>query len=265
VIEPELEPMPADLADLLDAERVVGYPPVPEALARQIAAEVAAGVGGAAASTAVSATSASAAGSTGASGLAASIKGAIATKIALASALSFMVGSGTGAVLHATLSKPRAPAPIVARQEVVATPPPSATEPVTAEPAPVPAPAPSPGLGPRMPAAPLRATPPQVPEQKKAVPSAHDIALADERGLLEMARTALARGQSDAALEALEGHARRFPQGQLVEEREGLAILALAAAGRGEEARRRSASFQAKYPNSLLLLAIEAALQPRDR
>ena len=38
--------------------------------------------------------------------------------------------------------------------------------------------------------------------------------------LIAMARTAVLRGQNDRALEVLQEHARRFPNGQLAAERE---------------------------------------------
>ncbi len=45
-------------------------------------------------------------------------------------------------------------------------------------------------------------------------------------------------------------HARRFPNGMLVQEREVIAIEALARMGRTDEARRRASSFFATYPSS---------------
>ncbi len=88
-----------------------------------------------------------------------------------------------------------------------------------------------------------------------------DVHLAEERALLEVARTALARGQPDAAFASLEKHKQTFPSGRLVEEREVLAIEALAELGRGPEARERAARFRRAYPESILLPAVEASLQ----
>jgi hypothetical protein len=118
---------------------------------------------------------------------------------------------------------------------------------------------------------PVPAAAPEAPSPKPAlkpppppVPSARprDADLAQERALLEMARTALSRRDLSHAFESLESHASKFPNGQLAEERESLWVQALASAGRLEEARLRAAEFKAKYPNSLLLPAVEAALQP---
>jgi hypothetical protein len=86
-----------------------------------------------------------------------------------------------------------------------------------------------------------------------------DRELAAERALLEKARTALARQVPAAALEALSEHERRFADGQLREEREGLEVLALFAAGNVERARTRVIEFRARYPQSVLLRAIRSA------
>ena len=78
-----------------------------------------------------------------------------------------------------------------------------------------------------------------------------------------MARTALARGDSRQALGAVEAHESRFATGQLIEERESLAIEALLAAGRHDAATARAASFRTRFPHSMLLPAIEAAFDGR--
>ena len=62
------------------------------------------------------------------------------------------------------------------------------------------------------------------------------------------------------ALEAIEGHARKFPKGQLLEERDSLWVQALVNAGKFDEARLRAAEFRASFPDSMLLPAVEAAL-----
>jgi outer membrane protein assembly factor BamD (BamD/ComL family) len=69
--------------------------------------------------------------------------------------------------------------------------------------------------------------------------------------MLSVARTALARGQYAFALEALEHHASRYPDGRLAEEREVLAIQALVGAGRRDEARARAERFRRQHPHSL--------------
>lgn len=84
--------------------------------------------------------------------------------------------------------------------------------------------------------------------------------LARERVLLEAARTALEHGAPADALAALDRHRRRFPDGQLCEERETLAVFALAAAGRMDEARAKTAAFHRAFPKSLQGPALDARI-----
>jgi hypothetical protein len=84
--------------------------------------------------------------------------------------------------------------------------------------------------------------------------------LSAERVLLDDARSALATGDAPRALGLVDAHARRFSRPQLAEEREALAVQALVALGRYDEARARAARFRAGAPNSLFLPAIEASL-----
>jgi hypothetical protein len=86
-------------------------------------------------------------------------------------------------------------------------------------------------------------------------------ALSQERALIDVVRTAIARGHADSALEAIDRHARLFPRGRLVEEREGLRVLALLRAGRVSEAETQAARFGQRYPGSLLWPAIKASLE----
>jgi len=84
--------------------------------------------------------------------------------------------------------------------------------------------------------------------------------LATERALLGDARAAHARGDQPEALRAVADHARRFPSGQLAEERESLWIKSLVAAGEPDAARARAAEFHRRFPRSIFLPAIDAAL-----
>jgi len=90
-------------------------------------------------------------------------------------------------------------------------------------------------------------------------PGPSDPALARERTLLEMGRTALTRNDAPAALEALGAHAREFPSSQLAEEREVMTIQALVAAHRMPEARNRAATFRATFPKSPLVPIVDEA------
>ena len=85
--------------------------------------------------------------------------------------------------------------------------------------------------------------------------------LAKEQELVDTARGALARGRAAEAMVAAERHAARFPNGALAEEREALAVQALALDGRSDEARLRAARFTAKYPRSIFRAAVERAAQ----
>jgi hypothetical protein len=87
----------------------------------------------------------------------------------------------------------------------------------------------------------------------------HD--LAAERALLEIARTALVRGQYSAALEELTRHEAQFPSGTLAEDREALAVQALVGLGHAEEARSRAARFHASYPRSMMIPVVDAAIK----
>jgi hypothetical protein len=85
--------------------------------------------------------------------------------------------------------------------------------------------------------------------------------LAAESAILDIARAAIARGEADHALAAVDRHASAFPHGMLREEREALGVKALVLAGRGDQARAREARFRARYPESLFLPALESALR----
>ena len=165
-------------------------------------------------------------------------------------ASAFIAGGFVGAGVHASIARPQASIVQVAAQAPLPVPPVAATAPAQAV-AVVPvdsATASAPG---RAPTSSTRAhSPPR------------DVDLAEERALLEVARTALARGQDEAALHSLEEHAARFPNGRLSEEREVLTVQALASSGRTADARDRAARFRHAFPQSILLPAVDAALAP---
>lgn len=91
--------------------------------------------------------------------------------------------------------------------------------------------------------------------------SGKDAGLAAERNLIEIARTALARGRIDGALATLHRHARRFAKGQLAEERDSLYVQALVAKGDFVQARDRATRFRLKHPSSLFQPAVDQALR----
>jgi len=84
--------------------------------------------------------------------------------------------------------------------------------------------------------------------------------ISEERALLDPARTALGRNDGTSALSGVKKHEQRFPKGQLTEEREAIAVQALVALGRYDEAKTRADHFKRSYPNSVLAPAVTAAL-----
>jgi hypothetical protein len=99
------------------------------------------------------------------------------------------------------------------------------------------------------------------PAASAAEPKSRDTDLSAERAIIERARAALARGDGAGALTAVEQHEREFAKGQLVEEREVLAVQALVTAGRVQEAAERGARFRKAFPSSLLLPLVDQVLR----
>jgi len=96
---------------------------------------------------------------------------------------------------------------------------------------------------------------------KHVAARSRDTDLAAERAIIERARSALARGDGQGALVSIAQHERAFARGQLVEEREVLAVQSLVTAGRVPEATARGARFRKAFPNSLLLPLVNQALR----
>lgn len=109
------------------------------------------------------------------------------------------------------------------------------------------------------PAAPTTERRPEPRPAKRASSSRDE--LEAERIMLQQARAQLAAGDGHAALSVIEQHARGFPAGALVEEREALAVRALLLTGNHEAARARGAQFHRRYPQSIYLPAVEQALE----
>jgi len=124
--------------------------------------------------------------------------------------------------------------------------------------------APAPVAAPILTSPPTSASgPPTNPARAAPDPAARnaDDGLAAERGLLDVARTAISRGDGENALAATARHERRFPAGALAEEREAMAIQALLLLRRDDDARARGAEFHRRFPGSVLAPAIDAALE----
>ena len=128
------------------------------------------------------------------------------------------------------LPSPKEPAPVVAAPPPVVTAPPAPTiEPSAA--------APTPSAAPKL--------------DRRA-------RLAEEVKHLGEVRRLLASNPAAAAAKADEGHAK-FNGGMLYQEREAVAISALARAGRGGEARTRAGAFLKRFPTSPLADQVRAA------
>ena len=188
-------------------------------------------------------------------------------KIGALIAVAAIGGAGIGAAAHARWGEPRVL--VVERAaESAAVPPPSAALVATAAPASAVSAAIAasslPAAANTNRAAEPRAATSAAPASSAVASAAappRDPGLARERHLLDMARTALSRGDTGSALSAVDNHAREFPKSQLAEEREVLAIQALASAGRMTEARRRASAFRMSFPKSALLPIVDESTQ----
>lgn len=109
------------------------------------------------------------------------------------------------------------------------------------------------------PPTPASSAPPAKP-RSSASPARDHTRVADERADLDVARAALARGRTEACLDAIARHTRTYGEGHFAEEREVLAVQALVAAGRAGEATTRARRFREKYPTSLFGPAMDQSL-----
>ena len=175
------------------------------------------------------------------------------TMLVLGGSALFVAGLLVGGGAVWTMRGAEVVAPIV---EVVQTAPPPAPVPErTPEPPPEPEPEPA------VPARPEAARPVERKPPRPQVAEATST-LEAERQLLDVARAAVMRGVWPLALEATEAHRARFPTGALAEEREVLAIQALATTD-PKAAAARAAAFRTKWPSSILEAVIEKVV-PHD-
>ena len=138
----------------------------------------------------------------------------------------------------------------------------------TAAPAPAPAPAfaAPPAVVPEPPSPPAsvvraESSPPRPERPSRVEVRERDRSLAAERGLIEQARSALARNNGAAALAALDRHAKEFPRGEMEEERESLEVQALVGLERFDQARKLGARFLRRYPHSIFGAVVDEALK----
>lgn len=91
-------------------------------------------------------------------------------------------------------------------------------------------------------------------------PAVETQAYAMELLVLQPALEAVARRDYATSLAAIAAHQRRFPAGQLAEEREGLRVKALLGLGRVPEAMHAGVLFRERFPHSALLGQIQELL-----
>jgi hypothetical protein len=223
----DLEPMDPELRSLLDAAKPADA--APDTSRARLEARLVAGL----------ALGAGAAAGGGALAAKAGAKAALA-HLALPVLVAFTLGGAVGAaVMRATFTPPAPQVVYVDR--------------------PVPAPSAPTEPPPPVPSASASATAaPPVPAPSPA--SSRGDSVAAERRMLDGARLALERGDGAAALAEAERHARTFPTGALVQEREAIAIRALVMLGRRDDAQARARRFVVRFPDSLLRPAVEAAV-----
>jgi hypothetical protein len=88
-----------------------------------------------------------------------------------------------------------------------------------------------------------------LPQARREAPLAAADEELSESALLQLAHDTMATNPHRTLALTVE-HARRFPAGMLVQEREVIAVEALARLGRRDDARARAATFLATYPSS---------------
>ncbi len=139
----------------------------------------------------------------------------------------------------------------------------AAVEPVVVTPPPEPAPSIPPSVVIDAPA--RTAKPPRPPHPTTAGSSSTPPApLEDELAVLGRAQRALVAGDAAAALELAERHATLYRSATMIEEREAIAIEALARLHRADAAAARFARFQTAYPRSSYRHRLERLLEKTE-
>ncbi|MCB9574195.1 MAG: hypothetical protein H6709_19085 [Kofleriaceae bacterium] len=134
---------------------------------------------------------------------------------------------------------------------------------------PRPSPRPRPRLSPEIEVAPApapapahRRNRPHEPVAAEAPPPSAADSLRAEQALLARATAALRDGDPAAALTALAEHARRFPDGVLVQERAATRVLALCASGDTARGVQERDAFLDRWPRSVHAARVGAACAP---
>ena len=98
----------------------------------------------------------------------------------------------------------------------------------------------------------------KTPRKKAEPPSVEDVRA--EASLVDRAKTNLS-GSPSKALELANQAKREFPNGMLVEEREAIAVQALAKLGRSEQAKQRGERFLSRFARGAHASAVRSALE----
>ncbi len=251
-------------------------------IGRALGLPVGAALGVAAATT----TASSAAAATAAAGAGAALQSVpVAAGVGGAAALSFgkwlaivtiVAGAGgTAAVVTARSAPVPAPPPASQTRPLIAaapTPPPVAATPTLASPAapvlppaaetaprPTPVPAPLATAATTTPSAVHEAPRPLTPATEPAEPVVASVSVGEEARLLREADAALRAGDLSRAGVLLDEHARTFPRGVLVEERDAERVLLLCAEGDAPAARAEGERFLVRHSQSPLAARVRAS------
>ena len=111
-------------------------------------------------------------------------------------------------------------------------------------------------------AAPIRSSATRAAPGSSSVATATDESLRRERALTDAARTSIGLGDGLGALDKLKAASAQFPAGQLIQEREALAVQALWTSGQHQQAKERAQAFRERFPSSPLLHSVEALVGP---
>ncbi len=183
----------------------------------------------------------------GADAVQAAVLGVSKTAAILMTAAGVVVGGVGGALTHEALREPT----IIIREVEVPTALPSTEEPPTE----------------REELAPREEEVQLAPSSESQLPTAHESEAPEgpsnrqERALLRQAHAALSRTAPEDALAAIAAHRRAFPRSHFAEERDALEIQALMAANETERASARAERFVERYPSSVFLPRVRAAIR----
>jgi hypothetical protein len=262
-----MDDLPRNLAALVDEARAAHDPTAEDA--RRVGAALSAGIAGFApfaqgGQVAVKGTTATASAST--QGALASLAGtgkwigSLVVMAAVGGTITMQATQHRATVPRADAAAPSAAAQLPAAEHAITSAAPLSPAPAAAEKQSL---APSPPAAPAQPVRavtrlrPKAAAAPAVTVQPFESPPRTDTA--EELALIRQATQALRDQQSAIAIELLEQHAARFPQGVFAQERAGMTAIALCRQGRVAEGRALTQAFLASAPKSPLATRVQSA------